>query len=168
MNMYLEQLIEVVAAEPRQEQVFAFAEEALGHLIGHKLFTVLGYEPAQHLVSRLYSSNPGCFPVGGYKLLGSTIWGQKVLIEGQPLIGKNRRELKQIFPDHKLILSLGLGSTLNIPVRIGGHTLGMLNLLHEEDYYTPEKLKHASSVAAILAPVFSGGSEILYKRSVGE
>ena len=168
MNIYLEQLIDVVANEPQQEKVFAFTEEALGHLIGHKLFTVLGYEPAQRLVSRLYSNNPENFPVGGYKRLGKTIWGQKVLIEGQPLIGRNRQELTQIFPDHKLILSLGLGSTLNIPVRIGGHTLGMLNLLHDEGYYTSEKLKYASSVAAVLAPVFTWGSEILYKRSVGE
>ncbi|WP_169569399.1 GAF domain-containing protein [Sneathiella limimaris] len=155
-------LIRIVAEESDQEKVYSCAEDVLQSQIGHRLFTVLLYEPSYKLVSRCYSSDPEHFPVGGNKILGETLWGREVLKGGKTLMSRNREELKMVYPDYSLLFSLGLGSAVNIPVKSGGRTLGMLNLLHDEYFYTREKLKDADLIAGLLAGTFSQVSEAMY------
>jgi hypothetical protein len=50
------------------------------------------------------------------------------------------------FPDLDLIMSLGCGSAINLPVVAGGEMLGSVNLLHAEGWYTPERVAAATAL----------------------
>jgi GAF domain-containing protein len=79
-----------------------------------------------------------------------TAWGRQVLEQGEPYIGYSADDIRANFNDHEVILGLGLQSVLNMPVRIEGHTLGTMNLLHERDYYGAQDLETASLLAVML------------------
>ena len=57
-----------------------------------------------------------------------------------------------MFPDHALIRSLGCESCVNIPVRWDGQTIGMLNVLHEANWYTAADVPTFGIFAALAAP----------------
>ena len=48
--------------------------------------------------------------------------------------------MKADFPDLDLIVSLGCGSAINMPIVAAGEMLGSVNLLHEEGWYGPERV----------------------------
>ena len=52
-----------------------------------------------------------------------------------------------MFPDHAKIWSLGCGSVINTPVIVADQMLGTVNLLHEEQYYTPQRVADAGLLA---------------------
>lgn len=126
-------------------------ERQLSEVIGFRLFTVLQVDLPE--VVRLYSSNSEAYPVTGRKLMGPTPWGAHVIIEGQPWLGNTAADLKWAFPDHGLIASLGCGSCLSIPVRENDQTLGTLNILDAEGYYTQDDLIRASTYATSAIPL---------------
>lgn len=133
--------------------VWAAAESAFGELIGHQLFTVLAYNADSGLVIRLYSNRPDQYPVSGTKPMGQTPWGDRVLKQRLPYIGRNAADIRWAFFDHELIASMGLESTCNLPVQAFGQTLGTINLLHRADFYNEQCLAAGSVLAGLLAPV---------------
>lgn len=104
-------------------------------------------------VERLYSSDEEAYPTGGRKQKRDTAWGRQVLDRGEPFIGRSADDIRANFNDHELILSLGLESVLNMPVRRGDRTLGTVNLLHTEGYYTADHLAPAREIAELLGCV---------------
>ena len=56
------------------------------------------------------------------------------------------------FFDHELIRSLGCESSVNVPVRWQGETLGMLNILHESGYYDAADIPTLSVFGALAVP----------------
>ena len=58
-----------------------------------------------------------------------------------------------VFADHELILSLGCGSVLNLPVTENNQTLGTINLLHEAGWYEIADMATGSMFAALATPV---------------
>ena len=102
-------------ARDRDPQTSLRAVDALAQRIfGHKLFTVMRHLASSSEVERIYSSNPAAYPVGGRKQKQDTRWGRIVLNEGKPFIARNEDELRGNFSDHVLILSLGIGSIMNL------------------------------------------------------
>ncbi len=153
MSDLMEGFHNLVKTDLDRDLIFQHTADVLKATVGYELFTILGFENSQRMVSRLFSSDPENFPVGGFKVLGTTEWGRRVLIGGQILIAKNKTDLKRIFPDHDLLINLGLGSAANIPIKAGGRVLGMLNLLHSENFYTQETISKAQQVADLLGPI---------------
>jgi transcriptional regulator with GAF, ATPase, and Fis domain len=137
-----------------REALFRSVDQALGELVGHKLFTILYTSPDAQQVIRVYSNQPQAYPVSGAKKMGPTPWGDLVIDRGEPYIGKNADDIKWAFFDHELIASLGCESVLNIPVVVDGQTLGTLNLLHEAAWYEEKHVALATPFAYLLAPVF--------------
>jgi hypothetical protein len=45
-----------------------------------------------------------------------------------------------VFPDHEKIWSLGCGSVVNLPVIIDNDLVATINLLHQEQHYTPARV----------------------------
>lgn len=138
-----------------REGLFRAIDQALGELIGHKLFTILYTSPDAQQVIRLYSNQPKAYPVSGAKKMGPTPWGDLVIARGQPYIGNTADDIKWAFFDHELIASLGCDSALNIPVVIEGRTLGTLNLLHQAEWYEDRHVVIATPFAYLLAPLFA-------------
>lgn len=129
------------------------AIDALAHRIfGHKVFTVMRLLAGSNEVERLYSSNPAAYPVGGRKQKQDSSWGRIVLDEGRPFIARNPDELRANFPDHELILSLGIGSIMNIPVMFKGQCVGTMNVSGEAGQYGERHIRPGRILAGLIVP----------------
>ena len=126
-----------------------------GTIIGHKLFTVMAFHECTMEVERLYSNQPDAYPTGGRKKKRDTEWGRQVLERGKPYVGRSADDIRKHFNDHSVILKLGLESILNMPIRIGGKTVGTINLLHEADYYSEKDITSAQLIVGLLAGRFA-------------
>ncbi len=128
-----------------------YTEKAAQELVGHRLFTVMRFDPVGMEVQRLYSSDPASYPPGGKKQKRDTAWGRHVLEQGKPYIGASADDIRWAFDDHELILGLGLQSVLNIPLKRGGQVVGTVNLLHEPAYFRPEHIDLLGPISESLA-----------------
>jgi len=144
------QAAQAEAAQPAP--LFAALDAAMGHAIGHKLFTILVVHPGAQESQRYYSNMPREYPVGGRKPINRTHWFRSVLDEGRPYIGRTHEDIADVFFDHVLIRSLGCESVLNVPVRWNGASLGTINLLHHANWYTEADIPAAEHFAALAVP----------------
>ena len=144
------QAAQAEAAQPAP--LFAALDAAMGHAIGHKLFTILVIHPGARESQRYYSNMPGEYPVGGRKPINQTHWFASVLDAGKPYIGRTYEDIADVFFDHVLIRSLGCESVLNVPVRWNGASIGTINLLHQAHWYSEADIGAAQSFAALAVP----------------
>lgn len=107
-------------------------------LLGHRLCTVMRHDPVAKLNRRVFSSDPERWPVGGWKPVPDAAWARAMLDKGRPWLCRDAADITATFPDAALILSRGLGSSPNLPIRRGGRTLGALNLLHAAGHFAEE------------------------------
>lgn len=115
--------------------------------LGTRLFTVTTQDETAGLARRAYTSHPVEYPVSGTKPLTRDGWYDHCIIGQQVFVANTTPEFAKYFFDHALISSLGLGSCINIPVVEAGHVLGTVNLLAEEQHFTPEKLTAYQALA---------------------
>ncbi len=128
-------------------------DAALAGAVGHRLFTVLAVNLERNETQRYYTNMPDAYPVGGTKpILKDNAGMMAVINEGTCRINHDYAELKVAFFDHALIRSLGCESSVNIPVRWNGRTLGMLNILHERGYYSAADVPTLSVFGALAVP----------------
>lgn len=140
-------------ADAQQLQAtFDAIDKALAATIGHRLFTVLVHHRAARESERVYTNMREAYPVGGRKPITDSPWMQQVMQRGLPYIGRNADDLRDVFYDHELIVSLGCRSVLNVPLRWRGETLGTLNMLHEENWYGTEHIELARVFAQLAVP----------------
>jgi len=132
---------------------FAALDAALGEAIGHRLFTILMHDPVGGFNARIYSNRPVEYPLGGRKPITDSAWMDRVIRAGKPWVGYNYTDVQWAFFDHALIRSLGCESALNLPVRWQGRTLGTLNLLHAEGWYSEADARTGAIIAAMAVPV---------------
>ena len=134
--------------------VFAALDHALAAVLGHKLFTLLVYHPDGAQSERCYTNQPAAYPVGGKKPVTPSPWTESLFHQHRPYIGQTAADIRQVFPDHELIASLGCASVLNVPVVWGDRTLGTMNLLHEAHWYDDSDVPIARVFAALAVPAF--------------
>ena len=149
---WIAKLAQTVAESDDAHAVWSEADVVFARFIGHRLFTVLGYNEHAGEVIRLYSNQPAQYPVSGTKPMGATPWGDHVLKRGQHFIGKDAADIEWAFPDHALIASLGLESVINLPIRVAGKTIGTVNLLHVANFYHQDQIEIGNTLATLLAP----------------
>jgi transcriptional regulator with GAF, ATPase, and Fis domain len=148
-------LSDVVQAHADTRQPTATLEaidKAVAATIGHRLFTVFAYHRGAGESERVYTNMPEAYPVGGRKPVTDSPWMQQVLWRGEPYIGRNADDIRDVFFDHELILSLGCHSVLNVPIRWRGQTVGTLNLLHQENWYDTDHVGSAQVFAQLALP----------------
>ena len=152
----LSELMTTVADAASSEAVFSAVAGAAETFIGHRLFTIMAFDAKAMQVQRRYSSNPEAYPPGGTKAKRDTQWGRHVLEQGRPFIGRNADDIRTNFDDHEVIFGLGLGSVLNVPIRIWGRTIGTMNLLHQTEFYSTVDLERGFIFAGLLVgPLYS-------------
>ena len=108
--------------------------------LGTRLFTVSTQDLTAGLARRAYTSHPVDYPVSGTKPLTRDGWYDHCIVGRQTFVANTTPEFARYFFDHDLITALGLGSCINIPIVHGGAVLGTVNLLAEEQHFTPERL----------------------------
>jgi len=148
----LDRLATALAQVTDQRAFFDTVAATANTVIGHQLFTVMAFDEPAMQVERLYSNRPDAYPDGGRKKKRDTAWGQQVLEQGRPFIGSNANDIRAHFNDHELILSLGLESVLNMPIRIADQTIGTMNLLHRANFYSKADISAAQLIAGLIAP----------------
>ena len=150
-----EPVLEILTAleKPGQpEIIFTALDRLTKSLVGHQLFTLLYVDGDE--VARVYSNRPAEYAVSGRKPMGKTPWGDLVLKNQKPYLGRDKQGIRWAFFDHALIESMGLGSVINIPVVYDGACLGTMNLLDAEHHYRPEHVAPVAALAPLLIPAF--------------
>ena len=143
-----------VAAATEPVEVYRAVEQVLAGPLGFGLLTLLVVTPDAEQVERVYSSNCQAYPLAGRKRMGPTPWGDLVLRQKQPFLGRDAQAIRWAFPDHALIAGLGLGSAINAPVVSLGRLLGTINVLDAAGRYDEHAVKTLLAVAPILVAPF--------------
>lgn len=124
------------------------AAESARERLGSILFTVTVLTPDGAEISRVYSSHPDVYAVGGRKRTDasqtSPIWSGQVIAQQRPFLGADRDAVRSFFFDWETIESLGCGAIVNTPVVHKGRTIGSINFLGPE-----RSLDEASVVVAV-------------------
>jgi hypothetical protein len=158
MNQPLLDCIEALGRPGQPGPLYAALDTALAEIVGYKLLTLLYITADGREVERAYSSNPAAYPVRGRKPMRTTEWGERVMKNALPYIGRTRADIRWAFPDHELIESLGLGAVINLPVVYDGRCVGTINLLNAEGYYDEPHLPLIRPFAPLLiAPFLAAG-----------
>ncbi len=119
--------------------------------VGTKLFTFMTVDMTAELARRAYTSDPTNYPGSGTKPIRYDSWFDIVHKQRQYFVANTIADIAKVFPDYELIDSLGCQSVVNMPVVIGGELIGTVNMLHEDGYYTPERVQLIHDVLAVPA-----------------
>jgi hypothetical protein len=149
-------LAEALCAAGPPHAIHAALELVSGQVVGHRLFTIMRYDASRSEVERIHSSLPSVYPVGGRKKKADTTWADHVLHEMKVFRGTTPEHIRSAFDDHQTILSLGLGSIINIPIVFQGRCLGTMNLTHEAGWYLPEDERIGIALGTFLIPGLIG------------
>lgn len=114
---------------------FSTLNSELAEAYSIRLFTLTLIDHQAQLAKRIYSSAPAQYPIGGYKQIEANSWSSQVLELGEPFIGNTEKALAEVFFDHQLIASMGLGAVINWPVIVEGKVIGTVNILSSENAY---------------------------------
>lgn len=162
MTKTLEQDLRAIAkaweATNQPEAIFAAVGEALKRHVGYGLYTITHALPGGKEVERLYSTNLEAYAVGGRKPVKKDAFRDKVFGAHQPFLGRKPADFAPYFPDHDFIVSLGLGSVINVPLVFDGTALGSVNILDREGAYDETHVEKATAIARMVVPALLGRS----------
>jgi hypothetical protein len=111
-------------------------------------------------LSRIYSSDPQAYPVGGFKDKPDSAWTRQVLCLGQTHVGEGAQALARVFDDHERIAGLSLRCVINQPIVDRAQVIGTFNLLAQHEQWPPdatEKVKAWTEDARALVQPLSAG-----------
>ena len=127
------------------------AQSAIDRL-GSILVTVTVLTPEGDEVSRVHSTHPEVYAVGGRKRLDpsqtSPIWRDLVVRDQQAFLGADREAVRAFFFDWATIESLGCGAVVNTPVVSDGVTIGSINFLGPEGSLDESSIPIALEITA--------------------
>ena len=139
-----------------EDTLTAFTDlHARSAALGTRLFTVTTVDEEAGLARRVFTSHPVEYPLSGTKPLTKDGWYDATIAGQQTFVANTPPEFAKYFFDHALIVSLGLGSCINVPVVDGGRVLGTVNILAEAGHFTPERLAAYEALVAEVSPALA-------------
>ncbi|NHF73184.1 GAF domain-containing protein [Paracoccus xiamenensis] len=120
-------------------------------VVGAKLFTVMTADMQAMLARRAYTDDPVNYPTSGTKPIEIDRWFEQVHGRHESFVANTLAEIATVFPDAELIGRLGCGSVVNLPIILGGTMVATVNILHEEGYYTPERVAQVHDILTLPA-----------------
>lgn len=134
--------------------VFSQVAQICREYIGYKLLTITAINPPseqqKQTITRLWSSHENDYPTGGLKDLDCDEWSEIVIRRQQAMICSSSDEIVRAFSDHAKIAGLGCESGINLPIILHGKVLGTLNIFHEANWLTAERIQHANALTSLL------------------
>lgn len=133
-------------------------DQARASLLGPGMLTVnldvtgAGEPPGEIRLRRIWSSEPGAYPVGGGKRKTQTPWTRQLLGAGQLFVGEGDAVLAEVFDDHATIAGLGLHSVINVPILRGTRCVGTFNVLGGAWRWQPQDIAAARLLALLATP----------------
>ncbi len=138
--------VAAVEQSGQPEKAFAALEQLTRELVGVKLFTVMTSDTREKVSERVYSNMPDAYPVSGTKPYNETHWSDITLRQKRIFVANTIDDIAKVFEDHELIKSLGCESVINVPIIVDGLVLGTINCLHEQGFYTEDRVKAADAL----------------------
>ncbi|WP_246748758.1 GAF domain-containing protein [Rhizobium setariae] len=127
------------------DQAFAALQALTEEVVGAKLFTVMTVDMAAGVARRAYSSDARSYPASGTKPIHYDAWFKGVSEQRVAFVANTLADIAKVFPDYELIGSLGCGSVINLPIFIDDVFVCTVNMLHEEHYYTEDRVALAKT-----------------------
>ena len=140
MQSVLKKFEAAAGAAQNADSVWKALQDFSQATVGHKLFTVMTVDMEAGLARRAYSDHPIEYPISGTKPINRDAWFDIVHLERRSFVANTIVDIAKVFPDFQLIASMGCGSVINLPVIIKNELVATINLLHQENYYTPERV----------------------------
>ena len=138
--------LQLVRTPGPTEPIFGFVARLIDETIGSKLTTATVFYLSAGRLRRIYTQNAVAYPVGGHKPIPSNRWTETLIGRGEIYTALSIEAIAEDFFDWQLIQSLGCESIANLPIVVGGETVGAFNLLHDAHYYTEERLRSAADI----------------------
>lgn len=138
--------VNALASEGQPAKAFEALEELTKELVGVKLFTVMTSATKTKVSERVYSNMPDAYPVSGTKPYHDDVWTDITLRDQQIFVANTIDDIAKVFDDYELIQSLGCESVINVPVVIDGEVVGTINCLHDQGFYTPDRVATAEAL----------------------
>lgn len=123
--------------------------------LGTRLFTVTKLDEGKALFARVFTSHPVEYPVSGTKPMEKDGWYETTIAGRRTFVANTPPEFAKYFFDHELIVSLGLGSCINVPVVDGTPVLGTVNILAEAGHFTPDRLAAYEALVTEATPALA-------------
>lgn len=138
--------LQLIATAGPPEPLFGFVARLIDETIGSKLTTATLFDVPAGRLRRVYTQNASTYAVGGYKPIPANKWTDILIGRHQIYTALSIEAIAEDFFDWQLIQSLGCESIANLPIVVGGETIGAFNLLHEAGYYTRDRLALAQYI----------------------
>ena len=154
MTIHFDALTEfdaAIAQAKGADAAFGALQRLAERTVGVKLFTFMTVDMAAEVARRAYTSDAANYPTSGTKPIRYDSWFDIVHKERKYFVANTIADIAKVFPDYELINSLGCQSVVNMPVVIGGELIGTVNMLHEDGYFTPERVEIIREVLAVPA-----------------
>lgn len=136
------------------QALFKAVDHCIRRALQQALCTMNRYDPHSDRLTRLYSSDPFSYPVGGSKDKADTAWGRQVLHERRLFVGEGVEAIRESFDDHATIQALGLRSIINVPIVAYDTCLGTLNLLMRFETVDAQMIQWARLAGLLATPGF--------------
>jgi len=128
--------------------------DAMERLVGARMFTFLRFDFARFEMERLHCTLPERYPVGARKPMRRGPWGECLIDRGEVFIARGAEEMRATFGDHAALAAIGCTSSMCVPVRHLGRTLGSMNLNGDEGRYGEREAALAQPFATLAVPSF--------------
>lgn len=110
------------------ESILQCLASALRHVFPFTHMTVLAYDATNQTLTRVFTNRPDTSAPGGRKRLTNSYWAKQIIEKGEIIRGSTKADLVALFPGYETLKDFGCESSLNIPVRVGGSTVGTINI----------------------------------------
>lgn len=120
--------------------------EELKDLPAATLVTLLRWDESHRELQRVWTSDPGRYPVGGTKTFEPPPRWLDECVHGRPFHGPTQNDIREAFYDHELIISAGCGSFAAIPVMNDARMAAVVSVLGPEGAIDKKALAQAQQL----------------------
>ena len=108
--------------------------------------------PGEIRLRRIWSSEPGAYPVGGGKTKTRTPWSRQLFEQVRVFVGEGDAALAAVFDDHARIASLDLHAVVNVPITHDGRCFATFNVLGRVPCWQAHEVAAIRMLALLASP----------------
>lgn len=142
----MQELARIISHPNAEDNLYARLEQEVQQEVGAKLVTLMWLDFATGRARRIYTNRPDLYPTDDSKPISQNPWHEHVIVNQNTFVANSLDEMDEQFADKEFFSAHGCSSVLNMPIIIDGRTVGSLNLLHEDNHFTPERIKRTQKL----------------------
>jgi GAF domain-containing protein len=150
----IEAAASAVREEPDPAGALRVIGDAMDRLIGSRMFTFLRFDIERFEMERLYCTLPERYPIGARKPMRRGRWSECLIERGAVFIARGEDEMRATFGDYAALAEMGCSSSMCVPVRHAGRTLGTMNLNGDAGRYGEREAALAQPFATLAVPAY--------------